>query len=179
MWSNFGCPLGRVPTVGGATMAKSEPLMQPLPNSINGIKYCLDALHCVTCSWSTLQAFTARKKTTNLYPQSKPGDDRAVPACVGPARAGPPLPRAGARLHQGAHDAGRRRGQGSRYGAPQGALVRGQGSRSGAPQRALTWALVRGRPLSFILWLLSRLQSTSSSPLRHLFNFIVFILLSA
>ena len=29
---NFCCPLGRVPTVRGATMAKAEPPMQPLSN---------------------------------------------------------------------------------------------------------------------------------------------------
>jgi len=30
MWSNFRWSLGRVPTVGGATMAKAEPPMQHL-----------------------------------------------------------------------------------------------------------------------------------------------------
>ena len=30
MWSNFSWPLGRVPTVGGGTMAMAEPPMQHL-----------------------------------------------------------------------------------------------------------------------------------------------------
>ena len=29
IWSNFSLPLGKVPIVGGATMAKAEPLCSP------------------------------------------------------------------------------------------------------------------------------------------------------